>query len=170
MTTSCCGGRCWPCRTRSRPGLRSGGLAARTVAIKVRLADFRTLHRSRTLVGATDVSREIFETAAELFDALAPGDRIRLLGVRAEGLVAASGLARQPALGEREHGWASADRAADAAVARFGTAAIRPASLLGSDKTGHVRRDGDPDRVDWSQMRGPWRAGEHAEASGEGPE
>jgi DNA polymerase IV len=139
--------------------LRSGGLAARTIAIKVRLADFRTVHRSRTLAGATDISRDIYATAVELFDALAPGERIRLLGVRAEGLVAASGLARQPVLGEREHGWAHVERAADAAVARFGTAAVRPASLLGSDKTGHVPQEGDPERVDWSQMRAPWQAG-----------
>jgi DNA polymerase IV len=141
--------------------LRSGGFAARTIAIKVRLSDFRTVHRSRTLAGATDVSREIYASAVDLFDALAPGDRIRLLGVRAEGLVAASGLARQPVLGERERGWSHVERAADAAVARFGTAAVRPASLLRSDATGHVPADGDAERVDWSQMRPPW----HAETS-----
>ena len=101
--------------------LRGAGLAGRTIAIKVRLSDFRTLDRSRTLASPTDVSREIFDTAMALFDALAPGDRIRLLGVRAEGLVPADGLARQPALGDREHGWSEAERAADAAVARFGT-------------------------------------------------
>jgi DNA polymerase-4 len=148
--------------TRVAERLRSGGLAGRTVAIKVRLADFRTVHRSRTLTGATDVSREIYATALELFGALAPRERIRLLGVRAEGLVPASGLARQPVLGERERGWAHVERATDAAAARFGSAAIRPASLLGSDRTGHVRGDGDPERVDWSSMPGPWRL-EHPE-------
>jgi DNA polymerase-4 len=138
--------------------LRAGGLAGRTIAIKVRLSDFRTLSRSRTLPSATDVSREIFSTAIELFEALAPGDRIRLIGIRAEGLVNASGLARQPALGDRERGWSHAERAADAAVARFGRSAVRPASLLGSDVTGHIPQDDDPGRVDWSQMPGPWRA------------
>jgi DNA polymerase-4 len=135
--------------------LRAGGLAGRTLAIKVRLTDFRTLNRSHTRSEPTDVSREIYETAVGLFAALAPGDRIRLLGVRAEGLVNASGLARQPALGERERGWSEAERAADAAVARFGRGAVRPASLLGSDSAG---RDEDPERVDWSQMPGPWHA------------
>src|SRR5262249_10142704 len=43
--------------------LRGAGLAGRTVAIKVRLSDFRTLHRSRTLSAPTDVGREIFEVA-----------------------------------------------------------------------------------------------------------
>lgn len=138
--------------------LRAGGFAGRTVAIKVRLADFRTLHRSRTLGSATDVAREIFEVATSLFEVLAPGDRIRLLGVRADGLVEASGLARQPALGEREHGWSQAERAADAAVARFGRLAVRPASLLGSDNAGHIRQENDPEHTDWMQMPGPWRS------------
>jgi DNA polymerase-4 len=138
--------------------MRAAGLAGRTIAIKVRLSDFRTLNRSRTLSGATDVSQEIFTTAMDLFEALSPSDRIRLLGVRAEGLVSAEGLARQPALGDRERGWSHAERAADAAVARFGKAAVRPASLLGSDGAGHVAQPDDPDRVDWSQMPGPWHA------------
>jgi DNA polymerase IV len=138
--------------------LRAAGLAGRTVAIKVRLADFRTLNRSRTLGGPTDVTKEIFDVSVALFEALAPGDRIRLLGVRAEGLAAASGLARQPALGDRERGWSDAERAADAAVARFGRSAVRPASLIGADKTGHRPADDDPDRTDWWQMPGPWHS------------
>jgi DNA polymerase IV len=121
------------------------------------LSDFRTLHRSRTLPEATDVGRDIYATAIQLFDVLAPGDRIRLLGVRSEGLLNAAGLARQPALGERERGWSDAERASDAAIARFGRGAVRPASLLHSDSGGH-RSDEDPDRVDWSQMPGPWDA------------
>jgi DNA polymerase IV len=146
--------------------LRAAGLAGRTVAIKVRLSDFRTLNRSRTLSEPTDVSREMYEIAVNLFDTLATGDRIRLLGVRAEGLVSAAGLARQPVLGERERGWSDAERAADAAVARFGRGAVRPASLLGRDSAGHAAgksepgadADGDPQRVDWMQMPGPWNA------------
>jgi DNA polymerase-4 len=112
--------------------LRQAAQVGRTVVIKVRLADFRTLNRSRTLPVATDVTREIFETAWALFEALRPGDRIRLVGVRVEGLAAAGGAPRQLTLGERDRGWRDAERAADAAVARFGRGAVRPASLLGS--------------------------------------
>ncbi len=96
----------------------------------MRLADFRTLNRSRTLGGATDVAREIFDTAWQLYQILNPGDRIRLLGVRVEGLIEGDDAPRQLALGEREHGWRDAERAADAASARFGGAVIGPASLL----------------------------------------
>ncbi len=115
--------------------LRAAGHAGRTVAIKVRLSDFQTLSRSRTLPRATDVAHEIFDTAWSLFRALAPGDRIRLLGVRVESLTG-SDEARQLLLGERESGWREAERAADAAAARFGSSAVRPASL--------IRRAGEP--------------------------
>jgi DNA polymerase-4 len=113
--------------------LRRAGQVGRTVSIKVRLADFRTVNRSRTLPVATDVSREVFETAWALFDALRPGDRIRLVGVRVEGLADAGSTPRQLTLGAPEHGWRDAEAAADAAAARFGRSVIRPASLLGGD-------------------------------------
>jgi DNA polymerase IV len=115
-------------RTAAR--LRSAGQAGRTVTLKVRFADFRTISRSRTLIGPTDVSREIFQTAWSLYRALPGGDRVRLIGVRVDGLAAADEAARQLGLGEREHGWPAAERAADAAAARFGSGAVRPASLL----------------------------------------
>jgi DNA polymerase-4 len=110
--------------------LRQAGQAGRTVAIKVRLADFRTLNRSRTLAAPTDVARDIFDTAWQLYEALAPGDKIRLLGVRVEQLAEADGTPRQLTLGERERGWREAERAADAAALRFGSTVVRPASLL----------------------------------------
>ncbi|MGC9667330.1 DNA polymerase IV [Planosporangium sp. 12N6] len=110
--------------------LREAGQSGRTVVIKVRLADFRTLNRSRTLPVATDVTREIFETAWALFQALRPGEPIRLVGVRVEGLSAGASAPRQLALGERDSGWREAERAADAVAARFGRGLVRPASLL----------------------------------------
>ncbi len=65
--------------------LRGAGMAGRTVALKVRFADFRTISRSRTLTTPTDVTKEIFDTAWALFAALPAGDRIRLVGVRDRG-------------------------------------------------------------------------------------
>jgi DNA polymerase IV len=128
--------------------LRQAGQVGRTISIKVRLSDFRTLNRSRTLGAPTDVTKEIFGTAWSLYEALRPGDRIRLVGVRIEGLVEAGRAPRQLALGARERGWSEAERAADAAVARFGAAAVRPASLLGAA--------GQPRGAEWSGAPGPW--------------
>ena len=114
--------------------LRGAGMVGRTISIKVRFADFRTINRSRTLSTPTDVTKEVFETAWGLFTALSPGERIRLVGVRIEGLGDAAAAPQQPSLDAREFGWREAERAADAAVARFGTAAVRPASLLAGER------------------------------------
>jgi DNA polymerase-4 len=111
--------------------LRGSGQVGRTIAIKVRLADFRTVNRSRTMPTTTDVAREIFETAWSLFEVLGATEHIRLIGVRVEGLAAAATASRQLTLGEPEHGWREAEAAADAVAARFGRSIVGPASLLG---------------------------------------
>jgi len=111
--------------------MRTAQVAGRTVTLKVRFADFTTITRSRTLPEATDVSREIHQTATRLYDSLGlQRARVRLVGVRVEGLMPRSVVQRQLVLGEREHGWSDADRAVDRATLRFGSAAVRPATLL----------------------------------------
>ncbi|MGN0065248.1 MAG: DNA polymerase IV [Nocardioides sp.] len=111
--------------------MRSAGVAGRTVTIRIRFADFTTLTRSRTLPEATDVTMEIHRAAVRLHDALGlQRARIRLVGVRVEGLVPAERVQRQLVLGEREQGWQEADRAVDRATRRFGPHAVRPASLV----------------------------------------
>jgi DNA polymerase IV len=111
--------------------LRAGGQHGRTVSIKVRLADFTTLTRSRTLSRPTDVGQEVYAVARSLFDALdRAGAPVRLIGVRVEGLADEGGTAEQLTLGAPAHGWQDADRAIDAATRRFGADAVRPASLV----------------------------------------
>ena len=112
--------------------LRAASAVARTVTIKVRFADFTTITRSRTRPEATDVTGEIYATAAALFRGLGlQRARIRLVGVRVEGLQPRAHAFRQLVLGEPDHGWAEADQAVDRAVSRFGPAAVQPASLIG---------------------------------------
>ncbi|MEV4637261.1 DNA polymerase IV [Actinoplanes sp. NPDC049548] len=111
--------------------LRAGGNVGRTISIKIRFADFRTVSRSRTMQTTTDVAREIFEISWALFQALGPAEPIRLVGVRVEGLAAAATASRQLTLGEPERGWREAEAAADAVAARFGRSIVGPASLLG---------------------------------------
>jgi len=115
--------------------MRAAGKVGPTVAITVRYADFRTLNRSRTLPEPTDVTQEVYGTAVSLYDALGDHrERLRLVGVRVEGLVPRTGVHHQHLLGERAHGWADADRAVDRAVERFGSAVVGPASLLKHDR------------------------------------
>lgn len=123
-------------RTAARA--RSAGMAGRTVSIKVRFSDFTTITRAKTMRHHTDVSREIFATARELFDRLGlQRARIRLVGVRLEGLVPVERAPIQSALDDPEHGWREADRAVDRASARFGAGAVRPASLMPETGYGH---------------------------------
>ena len=111
--------------------LRAAGYAGRTVSLKVRFADFTTITRSRTLREPTDVGQEIYATARALYEALGlHRARLRLVGVRVEGLVDAETRAQQLLLDAPEHGCREAELAVDAAARRFGPGAIRPGSLL----------------------------------------
>ena len=63
-------------------------LAARTVTIKVRYSDFKTVTRSHTLSMPTDDADVIASWAVELLARTEAGARpVRLLGVRVTGLV-----------------------------------------------------------------------------------
>ncbi|MGH3376081.1 MAG: DNA polymerase IV [Actinoallomurus sp.] len=114
--------------------LRTSGHIGRTVAIKLRRADFTTITRARTLREPTDLAREIYATACELFEASGlEYTPLRLVGVRVENLLPADTASRQLALGEPETGWREAEHAMDLAARRFGTGAVRPAALVRTD-------------------------------------
>src|SRR5690242_17980393 len=90
--------------------LRAQGYRGRTVSIKIRFAAFTTITRSRTLRDHTDVTRDIHAPATDLYDALGlDRARLRLVGVRVEGLADAEAVAEQLQLGAPEHGWRDAD-------------------------------------------------------------
>jgi DNA polymerase-4 len=119
-------------RTTTR--MRHGGMLGRTVVLTVRFSDFSTITRSRTMRQSTDITREVHATARGLYDALGlQRARIRLLGVRVEGLTESTQTLVQGRLDEREHGWRDAERAMDRAAERFGAGAVQPASLVLED-------------------------------------
>jgi len=111
--------------------LRAAEAVGRTVVLKVRFADFTTITRSRTLREHTDVGQVVYATARDLFVALGlDRARLRLVGVRVEGLADAAVGHRQLVLGERARGRREAEQAADRAAARFGAGVVRPATLV----------------------------------------
>jgi DNA polymerase IV len=117
--------------SRTAHSLRAGGYAARTVVVKLRLADFTTITRSRTLPEPTDGTQRIYETACSLHEGSGLGTRpLRLVGVRLTGLVPAASAATQLALGERPESWREAERAMDRIASRFGDGTVRPAALV----------------------------------------
>jgi DNA polymerase IV len=117
---------------RTARALRAGGYLARTVSVKLRLASFKTMTRSRTLPYPTDVTRVIYTTACSLYESagLAHGARLRLVGVRVSSLVHAAGANAQLTFDDRPVGWREADQAVDRITRRFGPGVIRPAALV----------------------------------------
>ena len=117
---------------RTARGLRAGGYVARTVSVKLRLASFKTLTRSRTLPYPTDIAREIYATACALYESsgLDQGAQLRLVGVRASGLAPAASANAQLTLDDRPVGWREAERAVDQLARRFGASAVQPAVLV----------------------------------------
>ena len=123
--------------------LREDGYRARTITLKVRLANFTTLTRSRTIPASTDVGADLYEVAAELYRGL-PGARrrVRLLGIAATGLVPAGQEQLALMRGERR---GDVERALDRIEQRFGRGAAMPAALLGRRRDRRDRRTPDPD-------------------------
>lgn len=124
---------------RTAQGLRAGGSVARTVVVKLRLANFKTITRSKTLPEPTDVAQQIYAIACALYagSGLDARARLRLVGVRATGLLPAGTAATQLALGEQPAAWRDAEQAVDKIAGRFGAGTVRPAALVR-----HAERDG----------------------------
>jgi len=110
---------------------RAAGRLGRTVSVKIRFADFTTVTRAKTLGEPTDVAHEIYAAATALHDGLGlDRARLRLVGVRLEGLVDVDQYTHQLVLDAPESGWREAEHAVDRATARFGPDAIRKARLV----------------------------------------
>jgi len=126
--------------------LRSEGLEARTVRIKVRTGDFRTCTRSLTLSEPTALAERIYGSARELFRTRVrlEGKGVRLLGVGVSNLVPA-GPAQMllfPDVGAERA--ARAAGAADALVEKYGEEVIRRARLIDSGEGKKARRKTAP--------------------------
>jgi DNA polymerase-4 len=109
--------------------LRRHDVVARTVALKVRTSDFRTLTRSRTLSTPTDVAQDVFAVARDLLSAVdLRGLPVRLVGVRAENLRERAAVVTQPTIFDVDEPRTGARRDAEVAVdavrERFGSTSI----------------------------------------------
>ena len=116
---------------RAASRMRQKNMSARTVALKVRFADFKTINRSKTLSSPISSTKEIYEIAKNLYLKLnLQRARIRLVGVSLENLNEGEVQFEQMELGERDKGWREATAAIDAARERFGDGSVRPARLF----------------------------------------
>lgn len=133
--------------------LRSAGVVGRTVTIKVRTADFRTVTRSMTLPVPTDTGTAVARSAKDLLDDLDPHAGVRLLGVHVSGLRRQAGQQLALALDgdDGDERWGRATEAIDDVRRRFGTDAIAPAVQVGERGIWVDRRGAQP----WGPEGGP---------------
>lgn len=116
-------------RTATR--LRSSGMVARTVALKLRFADFSTITRSRTVQTPVDSAQLVYAVALQLLESV--GTRpmaVRLVGVRAEQLEEAARTSLQLSIDRREENWRAAEQALDEVARKFGSKSVLPARLM----------------------------------------
>jgi DNA polymerase-4 len=108
--------------------LHRSGLAARTVVLKLRFADFITVTRSITSGKVIDGARDLYVTAIELLGQVEIDRPVRLLGLGGSGLEPA-GEPRQMPIGA-EGNWSRVDEAVAVVRERFGEHSVEPARLL----------------------------------------
>ncbi|MDH7505619.1 MAG: DNA polymerase IV [Candidatus Acetothermia bacterium] len=106
--------------------LRAERLKARTVQLKVRLADFSTITRATTLDRPTALGERIWEEVQRLFsERVALEQGVRLLGVQVSGLVGEAEEQLPLFQDEREARSAELERLIDELRARFGEEALK---------------------------------------------
>jgi DNA polymerase-4 len=155
----------------STTALRTSGLAARTVTVKVRWSDFTMITRSHTLGVPIDTTQAVATVAVALLDSVEVVQGVRLLGVSLSGFGDA-GRGVQLAMeldGPTGHGsgsesrvgvepvgtvrtddeveriqdsWVPVTAAVDAIRGRYGGSSVGPASLVGAEGL-RVRRRGE---------------------------
>jgi DNA polymerase-4 len=132
--------------------LREQGLAGRTVNLKVRFGDFRTITRSSTLSAAADSAQDLVPVARGLLGGVEVHAGVRLLGLGVSGLIERP--AHQLTFDDVDRGsWRDVDRTVDRIRSRFGAAAIGPAAITGAGGV-RVKRRGDQQ---WGPGSGPER-------------
>ncbi len=111
--------------------LRRHQLYGRTVQIKIRFADFRTITRARTLSEPTHITQEIWRVAVALLEQnLSTKHRgVRLLGIGVSGFADESGQVSLFEESEREK-QGQIDTLTDSVKDRFGQTALRRATDL----------------------------------------
>jgi DNA polymerase-4 len=110
--------------------LREQSLQARTVQLKLRYADFKTITRARSIAHPTDLDTVLLDEIRALFRRhWRPGAKVRLLGVHASGFDEAGGQMHLTGE-ETADRWKQALAAADKLRDRYGESAVSLAAGL----------------------------------------
>ena len=113
-------------------GLRKEGMKARTVVLKLKLADFKLLTRRTTFAPPTQSSQVIYRHAVRLLQDHRIVQKIRLIGLGATGFVRADTPVQQELFGREKKvrpGWENVDRTMETIKSRFGEDVIKRGTL-----------------------------------------
>lgn len=111
--------------------LRNSGRTAKTVTVKIRLADFTTITRSKSPSARVESSQVVYDLARQLFRELALNStRVRLVGVRLTGLQESQQNPEQLTFDSRLEMWRDVEFALDKVAEKYGDSAVRPARLI----------------------------------------
>lgn len=113
--------------------LRKQGFHGRTVTLKLKTGDFKTLTRSSTFESPVHLADVIYREAVKLLEAEGLKRKVRLVGVGVGKLEPASESGQLPLFQERsgrEEKWEKAERAMDEIVDRFGHGAVKRGTQL----------------------------------------
>ena len=107
-------------------------MAARTITLKIKHADFKQFTRSKTIATPTRSSETIYQYAADLLDNYQVNQKIRLIGVGTSGFTSAR-LPVQLNLFDRveqnDKTWEKVDRTVESIAQKFGRDAIKRGTL-----------------------------------------
>ena len=123
--------------------MKKAGVAGEGVTLKLKTADFRILTRRRRLNSATQSADELFNAAEPLLAGETDGRAFRLIGIGAQGLVAADRVVQGDLFGETGPAVSKVDKVVDAVRERFGDIAIVKGRGFGVE----LRRQG-PSKVE----------------------
>ena len=118
--------------------LRSAGVRASTITVKIRDTSFRTITRQRTLPEPTDLTEPIYRAALELARPEVRGIRVRLLGVSASHLGEREQLGLFATEDPRRR---AAIEAADALRRRYGAGVVTRGRLVDARLPAPFERD-----------------------------
>jgi DNA polymerase-4 len=112
--------------------LRQAGVRAKTITIKIKDADFKTVTRRTTIAVPTQSSKTIYKHAARMLDDYKTTKKIRLIGVGTSGFSSVTASVQMGLFDAREEttdNWEKIDNTLDSISKKFGKDVVGRATL-----------------------------------------
>jgi DNA polymerase-4 len=112
--------------------LRQAGLRAKTITLKIKDADFKTVTRRTTIAVPTQSSKTIYKHAAGMLDDYKTAKKIRLVGVGTSGFTSVTASVQMGLFDTRKetaNNWEKIDNTLDSISKKFGKDVVGRAAL-----------------------------------------